>query len=95
MNYKNLKIVKQPKVEISPKLRWLNFAGKTDKSAPDYISMITGIEELQSTVYERQLETMVRKQLAAEFPGVEKMKSYENLVDAVMLNIKQKQIELM
>jgi hypothetical protein len=95
MNYKNLKIVRQLKTEVSPKLRWLAHASKIDKSSPDYVRMITGIDELQSTAYEKQMEKQVREQLAAEFPGVENLKSYESLVDAVMLNLKQKQIEMM
>jgi len=91
---KNLKIVKTTGTEMSPKLRWLSFAGMTvDKSSPEYIRLISGVDELQSSEYERHLETMVRAQLKSEFPNVESMKSYEKLVDAVMLNIKKKQNE--
>ncbi len=93
MNYRNLKIARQPKTQTSPKLRWLNYsAGLVDKSSPDYISLVTGMDELQITAAERKLEAMVREQLAQEFPNVEKMKTYEMLVDAVMLTIKKKQL---
>jgi hypothetical protein len=93
---RNLKVVKTLKTETSPQLRWLKFAkDNIDKTSAEYISAITGMEELQSTATERQLEAMVREQLKAEFPNVESLKSYEMLVDAVMLNIKKKQIEAM
>jgi hypothetical protein len=95
MNYKNLKIVRHLQAEVSPRLRWLAHANKIDKSSLDYVRMITGVEELQSTAYEKEMEAMVRRQLAEEFPGIENMKSYEQLVDAVMLNLKQKQIEML
>ena len=94
--FKNLKIVKELKQQISPKLRWLNFASlNKNKSSADYISAITGIEELKSSSDERKLEAMVRLQLKEEFPNIENMKSYELLVDAVMHNYKKKQLQAM
>ena len=93
---KNLKIVKTLKQQISPKLRWLNFMNNnTDKSSSDYISMISGVEELKSSADERKLEAMVRQQLKEEFPNIENMKSYELLVDAVIHNYKKKQLQAM
>ncbi len=92
----NLKVVKKLNREISPKLRWLNYANTySHKSSADYISMISGVEELQSGSDTRRLEAMVREQLKAEFPNIESMKSYEFLVDAVMHNIKKKQLRAM
>lgn len=92
--FKNLKIVKTLKEHISPKFRWLNFMNKnSNKSYEDYISMISGVEELKSSSDERKLEAMVRQQLKEEFPNIEKMKSYELLVDAVMHNYKKKQLQ--
>jgi len=89
-----MKIVKNLKSEISPKLRWLMFANKNiDKSSTDYIRMISGVDELKSSSDERRLEAMVRDQLKTEFPQIESMKSYELLVDAVMHNIKKKQLQ--
>lgn len=91
--FKNLKIVKKLKDEVSPKLRWLNFLNKNaDKTSRDYIQMVSGVE-LQSMSDAAELEAMVRKQLKAEFPNVESMKSYELLVDAVMHNIRKKQLQ--
>lgn len=92
--FKNLKIVKTLKQHISPRLRWLNFMNKnSEKSYEDYISMISGVEELKSSSDERKLEAMVRQQLKEEFPNIEKMKSYELLVDAVIHNYKKKQLQ--
>ena len=93
--FNNLKIVKKFKSEISPKFRWLTFANKSaNKTSKDYIQMVSGVE-LQSMSDERKLEAMVRAQLKEEFPNVESMKSYELLVDAVMHNIKKKQLQAM
>ena len=89
---KNLKIVKTLNEQISPKLRWLNFMNRDKKNA-DYISVISGVDELKSNSDERRLEAMVREQLKEEFPNIENMKSYELLVDAVMHNYKKKQLQ--
>ena len=94
--FKNLKILKQLKKELSPRLRWLMFSNAydiKDKTSPEYIKMISGVEELKSTSDERRLEAMVRAQLKEEFPNIESMKSYELLVDAVMHNLKTKQLQ--
>ena len=93
--FKNLKIVKKLKQEISPKLRWLKFSKQMDKSSPEYIRMISGVDELKSSSDERKLEAMVREQLKTEFPNIENMKSYELLVDAVIHNYKKKQLQAM
>ena len=61
----------------------------------DYISMVSGVDELKSSSDERKLEAMVREQLKAEFPNIESMKSYELLVDAVIHNYKKKQLQAM
>ena len=89
---KNLKIVKTLNEQISPKLRWLNFMNRNKNNA-DYISMISGVDELKSSSDERKLEAMVRAQLKQEFPNIESMKSYELLVDAVMHNLRKKQLQ--
>lgn len=94
--FKNLKLVKQLKQNLSAKLRWTMYSKNTmDKSSPEYIRMISGVDELKSSSDERRLEAMVREQLKAEFPNIEEMKSYELLVDAVMHNIKKKQLQAM
>ena len=93
---KNLKIVIELKQQISPKLRWLNFANhKMDKSSPEYVRLISGVDEMKSSSDERKLEAMVREQLKAEFPNIENLKSYELLVDAVIHNYKKKQLQAM
>ena len=94
--FKNLKIVKTLKQQLSPKLRWLNFMNHNmDKSSPDYVRLISGVDELKSSSDERKLEAMVREQLKEEFPNIENMKSYELLVDAVIYNYKKKQLQAM
>lgn len=92
---KNLKIVKQLKENINPKMRWLEFSNKNtlDKSTTDYLESISGVENLQTLSDNQELEAMVRSQLKEEFPNIEKMKSYELLVDAVMHNIRKKQLQ--
>ena len=66
-----------------------------DKTSPDYIRLLTGNEELQSSADEQKLEAMVRQQLKDEFPNIENSKSYELLVDAVIHNYKKKQLQAM
>ena len=89
---KNLKLVKQLKDNVSPRLRWLSFSNKNklDKSTTDYLEAVSGVDNLKSLSDEQELEAMVRAQLKEEFPNIESMKSYELLVDAVMHNIKKK-----
>ena len=92
---KKLKLVKQLKDNVSPRLRWLSFSNKNklDKSTTDYLEAISGVDNLKSLSDEQELEAMVRAQLKEEFPNIESMKSYELLVDAVMHNIKKKQLQ--
>jgi hypothetical protein len=92
---RNLKIVKQLKESISPKMRWLDYANKTqlDKSTTDYLETISGVDNLKSVSDDLELEAMVRAQLKEEFPNIESMKSYELLVDAVMHNMRKKQLQ--
>ncbi len=91
---RNLKIVRNLKNQLSPKLRWLMFANENnDKSSSEYIRMVTGIGDLKSSSDEMRLEAMVREQLKEEFPNIENMQSYELLVDAVMHNLKKKQLQ--
>ena len=92
---KNLKIVKQLKESINPISRWHAFSAKNtlDKSTTDYLESISGVENLQSISDDSALEAMVRSQLKEEFPNIESMKSYELLVDAVMHNLRKKQLQ--
>ncbi len=92
---KNLKLVQKLRETVSPRLRWLSFSNKNklDKSTTDYLEAITGVDNLKSLSDAQELEAMVRAQLKEEFPSIESMKSYELLVDAVMHNIRKKQLQ--
>ncbi len=92
---KNLKLVQRLKETVSPRLRWLTFSNKNnlDKSTTDYLETISGVENLKSLSDDLELEAMVRAQLKQEFPNIESMKSYELLVDAVMHNLRKKQLQ--
>jgi hypothetical protein len=92
---KNLKLVQKLKENVSPRLRWLSFSNKNnlDRSTTEYLETISGVENLQSLSDDYELEAMVRAQLKEEFPNIEKMKSYELLVDAVMHNLRKKQLQ--
>lgn len=90
-NLKNLKIVKQLKT-VRPKLKWLMFSQMQDyKVNSQYIDMICSDSNVK-TANER-LEDIVRASLVREFtPEIQKMKSYDFLVDAVVHNLKKKQL---
>ena len=92
---KNLKLVQRLKETVSPRLRWLAFSNKNnlDKSTTDYLETISGVENLKSLSDDLEMEAMVRAQLKQEFPNIESMKSYELLVDAVMHNLRKKQLQ--
>lgn len=89
----NFKLVQKLKETISPKLRWLKFSNM-DKKSLDYVQMVSGVE-LKSMSDAARLEAMVREQLKNEFPNIENSKSYELLVDAVMHNMRKKQLQAM
>ena len=90
-NLKNLKIVKTLK-SLSPKLKWLMFSQMQDyKVNSKYINMICSDSDVKTA--NEQLEDIVRASLIREFsPEITKMKSYDFLVDAVVHNLKKKQL---
>lgn len=92
--FKNLKIVQKLK-EVSPKLKWLMFSQMQDyKINSEYIDMICSDDSKEVNSDNDRLEAMVRESLVKEFsPSVENMKSYELLVDAVVHNLKKKQLQ--
>ena len=92
--FKNLKIVKKL-TEVSPRMKWLMFNQVQDyKINSEYINMICSDSEKEVNSDEKRLEAMVRESLIKEFsPDIEKMQSYEFLVDAVMHNLKKKQLQ--
>ena len=92
--FKNLKIVQKLK-KVSPKLKWLMFSQMQDyKINSEYIDMICSDAKKEVNSDNDRLEAMVRESLVKEFsPSVENMKSYELLVDAVVHNLKKKQLQ--
>lgn len=92
--FKNLKIV-QKLQKVSPKLKWLMFSQMQDyKINSEYIDMICSDSKKEVHSDNDRLEAMVRESLVKEFsPSVENMKSYELLVDAVVHNLKKKQLQ--
>lgn len=90
--WKNLKIVQKLK-GIDPKSMWLSFANAQKLHRREYVDMLANSREIQTLSDERRLEAMVREQLKIEFPNIENSKSYELLVDAVVHNIKKKQLQ--
>ena len=92
---KNLKLVKKIQQAVNPQLRWQEFANKTqlDRSTTAYLEFISSMEDLNTFSDASELEAVVRAQLQEEFPGIEKKKSYELLVDAVVNNIMKKQLQ--
>ena len=89
---KEFKLVEKLKESLSPKFRWLSFSHRQNKSASEYLEMVSGVE-LQSMSDALKLEAKVREQLKADFPNIESNKSYELLVDAVMHNLRKKQLQ--
>lgn len=92
--FKNLKIVKKLN-QVSPKLRWLMFNQMQDfKINSEYIDMICSDSKKEVNSDNDRLEAMVRESLVKEFsPNIENLKSYELLVDAVVHNLKKKQLQ--
>lgn len=90
-NLKNLKIVKELK-SIKPRLKWLMFSQMQDyKVNSKYIDMICNDSDVVTA--NDKLEAIVRESLIREFtPEIQNMKSYEFLVDAVVHNLKKKQL---
>ncbi len=90
-NLKNLKIVKKLS-SIKPKLKWLMFSQIQDyKVNSKYIDMICSDNDAKTA--NEKLEDIVRASLIREFsPEITKMKSYDFLVDAVVHNLKKKQL---
>ncbi len=92
-NLKNLKIVKELS-NIKPKLKWLMFSQVQDyKINSNYFDMICSDQEKDINSDNLKLEAMVKEMLIKEFsPDIKNMKSYDLLVDAVVHNIKKKQV---
>ena len=59
-----------------------------------YMTDINGLEKMSFNEVETKLEQQVISQLKTEFPGIENKKSFGLLVDAVVNNIKNKDLEI-
>lgn len=92
--FKNLKLVKTL-TNLSPKLRWMIFNQMQDyKINSEYVNMIASNSTKEVNSDNERLEAMVRESLVKEFsPDIENMKSYDLLVDAVVHNLKKKQLQ--
>lgn len=93
MNFKNFKIVRQLST-LSPKLKWFMFKSLQDyKIGSKYIDYLIPDESKKPDFDNDKIEQMVRETLAKEFsPKIKDAKSYELLVDAVVHNLKKKQL---
>ena len=91
MDKKKVKYVKSPD-SVSSKLRMFLYSGMQDyKINSKYIDMICSENNANSA--NDKLEDIVRASLIREFsPEIQKMKSYDFLVDAVVHNLKKKQL---
>ncbi len=93
MDFKNLKFVKKLK-NVAPKIKWAMFKNVQDyKINSQYIDYIIP-EQKKSIEYDSiKLENMVKESLIKEFgPKIKNSKSYPMLVDAVVHNLKKKQL---
>ena len=94
MDFKNLKFVKTIK-HLSPKIKWFMFNSIQDyKIGSKYIDYLIPDEKKGIEKDNERLENMVKESLIKEFgPQVKDLKSYNLLVDAVVHNLKKKQLK--
>lgn len=83
----------EEKSVIEQQKNLLNYIKKSAKKS-DYMTDTTGVEKMNFQDFEAKLENDVVSQLKSEFPGIEKTKSFALLVDAVVNNIKNKDIKI-
>ena len=93
-NLKESKLAKALQ-SIKPRFKWLMFSQLQDyKINSKYVDMICNDKEKAPNTNSEILEQMVRETLIKEFgAGIQKSASYELLVDAVLHNLKKKQLE--
>ena len=94
LNLKKLKIVRDLK-SLKPKFKWLMFSQMQDyKINSNYFDLICENPSKDVNFDSEKIEAMVRETLIKEFsPAIQDSKSYDLLVDAVVHNIKKKQLE--
>lgn len=93
-SFKNFKLVKEIK-NIKPRLKWLLFSQMQDyKMNSNYLDLVNPENNYTSTQADAKLQAIVQDALIKEFsPEIKKMKSYNLLVDAVVHNLKKKQMK--
>ena len=93
LNLKKLKIVRDLK-SLKPKFKWLMFSQMQDyKINSNYFDLICDNPSKDVNFDSEKIEAMVRETLIKEFsPSIQDSKSYDLLVDAVVHNIKKKQL---
>lgn len=93
MDFKNQKIVQKLK-NIGPRLKWLMFSHIKDiKIGSRYIDFLIPDANKDTCDDAQKLEAIVRHTLTKEFSDkIKDNKSYELLVDAVVHNLKKKQL---
>lgn len=80
--------------ELDQKKNLLNYSKMGSGKASNYMSEVSGIEKMSFHDLEAKLENEVIAQLKSEFPGIENSKSFGLLVDAVVNNIKNKDLKI-
>ena len=93
-SFKNFKIVKEIK-NIKPRLKWMLFSQMQEyKMHSNYMDLINPQNNYSAPEADAKLQAIVQDALIKEFsPEIKKMKSYNLLVDAVVHNLKKKQVK--
>ncbi|MBP7211583.1 hypothetical protein KBA27_01985 [bacterium] len=96
-NSENLKLVKKIDEKMNTKLKWL-LSNQSEMKSSEFINEICSDTEIEASITSNsdKIEAMVKESLIKEFsPDIVKSKSYSLLVDAIIHNIKKKQLEAM
>ena len=95
MDFKNSKFIKSLK-NITPTIKGKIFKGIQDyKINSEYLDYSIPNEKKTVEFDNEKLENMVKESLIREFgPDIKNSKSYNLLVDAVVHNLKKKQLEV-
>lgn len=93
MNFRNFRIVRKLK-DFAPRFRQFMFSKMQDlKIGTRYIDFIISDDKKTPDYDNDKLEAMVKETLMQEFsPNIAKSASYDLLVDAVVHNLKKKQL---
>ena len=67
---------------------------KKNAAKSPYMSEVNGIERMSFHEMEAKLEREVISQLKSEFPGIEKSKSFNLVVENLLNNIKNKDLAI-